>query len=87
MGEAIYTEVPFGASTTDTNKQGSSCCGGCCDMVSNEISIPMVVEDEKAAGQDKSNKIILIKNFVARRSSYSTINFSDIFAPSLLPYT
>jgi hypothetical protein len=36
-------------------------------MVSNEISIPMVVEDEKAAGQDKSNKIILIKNFVARR--------------------
>jgi len=54
-------------------------------MVSNEISIPMVVEDEKAAGQDKSNKIILIKNF--RRSSYSTINFSDIFAPSLLPYT
>jgi|EP00979_Chaetoceros_neogracilis_P003923 hypothetical protein len=44
MGDATYTQVAVpvgGASTTSsTNKQGNSFCGGCCDMVSNKM-MPM----------------------------------------------
>jgi len=82
---ALQIGVPFGVRSS---KEGHSCCGGCCDMVSSPqyLAYLPVLADE-AAGSCKNGRILLMhdqiltQHLVFQRRATIIVNIISIIDP------